>query len=239
MSRPDLVADSRVLWQLLRGRRRGGSAAERLEAFYAPQAQRYDAFRERMLHGRQELVDRMKVPRGGVVVELGGGTGSNAERFGERLSTLRRYVVVDLCAALLAQARVRAGRYPNMEPIEADAVSYRLGEPADGVLFSYSLTMIDDWRDAIENAVQMLKPGGTLAVVDFHLPDPVAGGMGPMERRFWRAWFAHDGVMLSAEHLSHLTCVLPHHLSSERRGRIPYLPGLLVPFYLFLGHKGE
>jgi S-adenosylmethionine-diacylgycerolhomoserine-N-methlytransferase len=131
MSLPELLADSRILLQLLRGRRRAGSAAERLQSFYAPQAQRYDAFRERMLHGRQELIDRLQVAQGGVVVELGGGTGSNAERFGERLATLRRYVVVDLCTALLDQARLRARKHPNMEPIEADAARFRLGEPAD------------------------------------------------------------------------------------------------------------
>lgn len=238
MSPPDLIADSRVLLQLVRGRQRGGSAAQRLEAFYAPQAQRYDAFRDRMLHGRQDLVDRIQVPSGGIVVELGGGTGSNAERFGERLATLRRYIVVDLCSALLEQARLRARMYSNLEPVEADAIGFRLAEPADCVLFSYSLTMIDDWRAAIDNALGLLRPGGTLAVVDFHLPEP-GGMLGPLERKFWRAWFAHDGVMLSSEHLKYLTSALPHHVTSERRGRIPYLPGLSVPFYLFLGHQGE
>src|SRR6185437_10765676 len=82
MSPRDLLADSRVLLQMLRGQSRVGSAAERLQAFYAPQASRYDDFRARLLHGRSELIDRLITPDDGVVVELGGGTGSNIDRFG-------------------------------------------------------------------------------------------------------------------------------------------------------------
>src|SRR5215469_10130435 len=113
MSPRDLLADSRVLWQMLRGQARAGSAAERLQAFYAPQASRYDDFRARLLHGREELVDRLITPAEGVIVELGGGTGSNIERFGRRMQRLRRYILVDLCPALLEQARPRAHRYRN------------------------------------------------------------------------------------------------------------------------------
>ncbi len=69
MSPRDLIADSRVLWQMLRGQSRVGTAAERLQAFYAPQATRYDEFRARLLHGRAELIERLATPTGGVVVE--------------------------------------------------------------------------------------------------------------------------------------------------------------------------
>ncbi len=53
--------------------------------------------------------------------------------------------------------------------------SYRPADPADCVYFSYALTMIPDWRRAIDNAIAMLAPGGTLGVVDFHLPDAGLG----------------------------------------------------------------
>src|SRR5215469_13068078 len=85
MSPRDLLADSRVLLQMLRGQSREGTAAERLQAFYAPQASSYDAFRARLLHGREELIDRLVTPPQGTVVELGGGTGSNIDRFGRRM----------------------------------------------------------------------------------------------------------------------------------------------------------
>jgi S-adenosylmethionine-diacylgycerolhomoserine-N-methlytransferase len=237
----ELLADSRVLWQMLRGRPRVGSAAERLQAFYAPQATRYDVFRDRLLHGRSELIEHLPAPSGGVVIELGGGTGSNVERFGERAPRLQRYVVVDLCSALLAQARLRAQRYHNVEVIEADVAIFRPQEPADCVFFSYALTMIDDWRRALANAMDMLKPGGTLGVVDFYVSaaEPDAGFVrhAGWERWFWPRWFAHDGVMLSPEHLQALTAALPTHTRFELRGAMPYVAGIRIPYYIFIGRK--
>lgn len=241
MSPRELLADSRVLLQMLRGKPRSGTAAEQLQAFYGPQATRYDAFRERLLHGRTELIERLPASAGSVVVELGGGTGANMERFGARLPTLRRYVVVDLCAALLDQARLRARTRDNVEVIEADVTQYQPAESVDCVFFSYALTMIDNWRAALANALTMLKPGGTLGVVDFYVsaPQPAPGFAyhAPLERWFWRRWFSHDGVRLSPDPLAALVAALPDSQVLERRAPVPYLPGLKVPYYIFTGRK--
>ena len=241
MSPRDLLADSRILWQMLRGQARSGSAAERLQAFYAPQASRYDYFRARLLHGRDELIDRLSTPVGGTVVELGGGTGSNIDRFGRRMQKLQRYTLVDLCPALLEQARSRARVHRNVELVEGDVTRYRPAEPVDCVFFSYSLTMIDDWRAALFNALAMLKPGGALGVVDFYVSraNPGAGFArhAAWQRWLWRRWFAHDGVRLSPEHLEALTDAMPDHVRLERQGPLPYVPGLNVPYYVFVGRK--
>ena len=226
---------------MLRGQSRSGTAAERLQAFYAPQASRYDAFRARLLHGRSELIDRLPTSRGATVVELGGGTGSNIDRFGRRMQTLSRYTLVDLCPALLEQAGSRAGVHRNVELVEGDVTRYRPVEPVDCVFFSYSLTMIDDWRSALSNAVSMLKPGGTLGVVDFYIssarPRPGYVRHSGWERWLWRRWFAHDGVRLSPEHLEALADAMPDHVRLEQQGALPYVPALKVPYYLFIGQK--
>jgi S-adenosylmethionine-diacylgycerolhomoserine-N-methlytransferase len=231
-----LAADARILWTLLRGAGGEGSHAQRLEAFYAPQAEAYDAFRERLLHGRQELIRRLPVRRGQRVVELGGGTGRNLEFFGPRIHGFASTEVVDLCPALLRVAsrraeRITAGAHRNVRVIEADATEYRPPDPPDCVYFSYALTMIPDWRRAIDNAIAMLAPGGTLGVVDFHLP------RGALSNRFWRAWFGHDGVRLSGEHLPYLQSRLEALHCTQSRGPVPFLPGLRAPYYLFIGRK--
>ncbi|HEX4267160.1 MAG TPA: class I SAM-dependent methyltransferase [Steroidobacteraceae bacterium] len=241
MSPPDLLADSRVLWRMLRGLPRNGSAAQRLQAFYAPQAGRYDAFRKRLLHGREELLERLPAGAGDVVVELGCGTGENLERLGSRVARLRRLVLVDLCPALLAQARTRAERLSNVEVVEADIGRYRPPEAADCVYLSYALTMVEDWRAVIANAVGMIKPGGTLGVVDFYVSSacPARGGIRHpgWERWLWRRWFAHDGVRLDPVHMAQLATAVPDCRILERRGKVPYLPALTAPYYLFIGRK--
>jgi len=112
-------ADLRTLLRLLRGHPRRGS-----------QAHHYDAFCERLLPGRRALIERLAVPAGARVVELGGGTGRNLAFFGPRLAELERFDLVDLCPALLEQARKRTARLPNV--YLAALVCPRRGPPTCG-----------------------------------------------------------------------------------------------------------
>lgn len=242
-----LTGDARVLLSMLRGQPKHGSHAERLAAFYGPQASQYDAFRERLLHGRGEMIDTLSAALteqrcsldGVHVVELGGGTGRNLLFFGERLPHLGRVDLVDLCGPLLAEARRRFVDRSNVRVCEADACSWRPDAPADAVYFSYALTMIPDWRAALDNALAMLKPGGVLGVVDFYVsaprPDVGLARHTAFTRFFWPRWFAHDGVRPNPEHLRALRERLPMHQLHEATAPVPYLPLLRVPYYRFVG----
>jgi S-adenosylmethionine-diacylgycerolhomoserine-N-methlytransferase len=231
-----LAADFATLRCMLRGLPRSGPPARRLEAFYRPQAERYDAFRERLLRGRAELMALLDPAPGSRIVELGAGTGRNLEFLGERVARLASADLVDLCPALLERARDRCRRWPNVRVIEGDATRWRPDAPVDCVYFSYALTMIPDWRGAIDNALEMLKPGGILGAVDFTAP---RGGSWPraVARRLWRRWFAHDGVYLDPAILDCLSerarCV---HLLQETAA-VPYLAGLRVPYFVYVGRK--
>ena len=235
MSLANLAGDARVLWRMACGQPRRGDHRARLQAFYAPQAGRYDVFRERLLHGRAELVERLGIDEGMRVVELGCGTGSSLDRMGQRAGRCASIQLVDLCPALLAVALGRAATYPIVEVIEADAARWQPAVAVDRVFLSYALTMIPDWETTIANAVAMLKPGGRLGVVDFHLPSSGSA----LGNSFWRRWFAHDGVQLSAAHLPALLRLLPEAWTDERRASLPYLPGLRAPYYLYLGRRGK
>ncbi len=237
-----LFSDAAVLVQLMRGQSRTGTHAERLQAFYAPQAARYDTFRDRLLHGRRELIELLDPMPGDRVVELGGGTGANLDFFGQkRLRQLDRFELVDICPALLDVARRRSAQLENVHIIKADAVSYQPQEPVDIVYLSYAVTMIPDWEQAIENAITMLRPGGKLGVVDFYVsstdPPPGLVRHEALTRWFWPRWFMHDGVYLSSGHLATLLKRLDVVTLLERRAAVPYLPGFRVPYYVFTGRK--
>lgn len=233
MSAPKLASDARILWRLLRGQPNTGSHAERLQAFYAPQADRYDAFRARLLHGRQELIERLALQPGARVVELGCGTGSSLLRIGRSVGQLASFDMVDLCPALLNLARQRAAGYKQVRVIEADATAWQPDQPVDFVFMSYALTMIPDWSRVIANADAMLAPGGRIGVVDFHLPQ--AGSR--LGNALWQKWFGHDGVNLSDEHLPMLRQRFTECFSSEQRAPVPYLPGVRAPYYVFVGER--
>jgi S-adenosylmethionine-diacylgycerolhomoserine-N-methlytransferase len=242
MSRLDaLRGDFAIVQRMLRGMPRAPSHAAALSAFYAPQARHYDRFRERLLQGRETLIERLPLADGARVVELGGGTGRNAEFFGRKLERIESLTIVDICAPLLAEAHERARRIPQLRVVESDATTYEPEEPVDAVYFSYALTMIPDWRAAMANAIAMLKPGGVLGVVDFYV-SPVRVGPGlaqhdALTRAFWPAWFRHDGVRVSSQHFPELRRLLPEHSFIEARAKVPYLPLGRVPYYVFVGRK--
>lgn len=238
-----LASDARVLWTLLRGQPDAASHAERLNRFYGPQAKQYDQFRERLLHGRAELLESLaaRLNPGASLVELGAGTGRNLAFLQHRIDEFQRVQLVDLCAPLVEQARERWKSQSNVELIEADATTWRPDQAVDAVYLSYALTMIPDWFAALDNALAMLKPGGLLGVVDFYVsrrrPDAEHHRHGGFTRHFWPAWFAHDGVHPSPDHLPYLEYRLETLERHEARASVPYLPGVRVPYYRFVGRK--
>ena len=236
-----LRSDLSVLRAMARGMPRAATQADSLAAFYAPQTEHYDRFRERLLRGRQQLIAKLPLAERAHVVDLGGGTGRNIEFFAERVSRIARYEVVDLCEPMLERARERGRVFPQLRAIHGDATTWQADAPVDAVILLYALTMIPNWRAAIVTSLAMLKPGGVLAVVDFYVAaeQPLAGCSRHnwITRKFWPAWFGHDGVRLDSAQLPTLCSVLPTCELTESLAPVPYLPLLRVPWYAFIGHK--
>jgi len=237
--------DLKTLRHLLFTRARGGTHAERLDAFYRAQADGYDDFRKRLLCGREALVQALPLAPGRVWVDLGGGTGANLAMAGERLAALQRVYLVDLCPSLVQVARRRVGKacWKNVDVLEGDATTFALpeGVQADVVTFSYALTMIPDWFLALEQALRLLRPGGTLGVVDFYVarkhPAPGRARHTGLRRNFWPLWFANDNVWLSPDHLPWLEAHCHTVQVQEHLGKVPYFPAYHVPYYVYLGQK--
>lgn len=235
------LSEVKILWSMLRGQQKQGTLKERLENFYSPQASRYDSFREKLLHGRSEMIDALDLQPGMRVIEVGGGTARNLEFYADLIASLESVEVVDLCGPLLEQARKRCERWPNVHLTEGDAATFKPEKPADRVYLSYSLTMMPQWPQVLDNLVQMLAPSGKLGVVDFYSssadtsPGRVTHGL--FSRNFWPRWFAHDGVYLEPERLRSLQNRFEPISLEERRGTVPFLPGLKVPYYIFIGEK--
>ncbi len=224
-----------IVLSLLRGRRRGDDQAASLDAFYGPQAAGYDRFRERLLHGRQSLLQDLDLRPGERAVELGGGTARNLEFIADRLPDLAEVAVVDLCTPLLevARQRIDARGWTNVSLHQADACTWQPAQAVDVVWCSYSLSMIPDWRLALDNAISWLRPGGRLGVVDFHI-----SSRHPWTSRvFWPRWFGHDGVHLRYELRPTLEQLLEPVQVIEGRGPVPFMPGLRAPHLRFIGRR--
>lgn len=236
--------DVRTLWHLLASRIEGQTHAERLDSFYSGQAAGYDQFRRKLLHGRCELFESLPVPEKGVWVDLGAGTGENAELWGPRLQEFRQVYLVDLCQSLLdvCQQRITDRGWERVSAICADATQFAPAETeVDLVTFSYSLTMIPDWFQAVNRAWELLRPGGMLAIVDFYVsrkyPAETLRRHSWFQRHFWPTWFAGDNVFLNADHLPYLLDRFELVSLKECQGSLPFVPLLKVPYYSLIARK--
>ena len=238
------VSDMKILYHMLLKPVRGESHAERMESFYGEQAEGYDDFRRRLLKGRELLWEKLPKDDDCIWVDLGGGTGANIENFGDSISKPKKIYVIDLSKSLLRVAadRFQKKGWDNVETVEADATTFCPPEGyADVVTFSYSLTMIPNWFAAMENALRILRPGGHIGVVDFYVsrkwPEQNLRRHRWFTRTIWPPWFATDNVFPSPDHLPFLRHHFEQVFLEESSNRLPYVPFIRAPYYVFVGRK--
>lgn len=220
----------------------GDSHAERMESFYRAQARSYDSLREGFLHGRDLLLKECArlSPRGGVWVDIGGGTARNvlAMREYRDLADFERIYIVDISPSMCEVAReaiARAG-IDNVEVVCADASSFTPPSPASLVSFSYSLSMIPEYYRTIDHVLSYLGPDGHLGVVDFYVPRrdeaPERTTVGYTGRWLWRAWFDLDRIDVGPERRAYLDHKLSGAFEFDARARISWAPLLEVPYFV-------
>ncbi len=108
------------------------------------------------------------------MIEVGSGTGRNLIQIARRYPTARLYGL-DASAEMLKTAS-QSLRHAGVEGRVALAHGYAenltpalFGEaaPFDAAIFSYSLSMIPDWRLALAAAARSVAPDGLVHIVDF------------------------------------------------------------------------
>ena len=161
---------------------------ELMDRVYRHQRHVYDLTRKHYLLGRDHLIDRLEPPAGSHVLELGCGTGRNLIAAAKRYPRAR-FFGLDISGEMLTTARksiAAAGLDGRIHLAQADATRV---DPVTGrqrferVFFSYSLSMMPAWRQALAHGASLLAPGGRLSLVDF-------GQQDGLPRRFRTLLFA-------------------------------------------------
>ncbi len=143
---------------------------EHLERYYRFQSSIYDATRWLFLFGRAGILDRLAEasPSPHHIVEIGCGTGHNLCGLARRFPGAR-ITGIDLSPDMLAIARRKTVCFGDRVVLKQAIQRDRLEAGCDGVLFSYSLSMMNPgWEGVLDSALQALVSGGVLAAVDFH-----------------------------------------------------------------------
>ena len=148
------------------------SNAAQMDAVYVHQRHFYDLTRKYYLLGRDRLITRLDVPSHGTVLEVGCGTGRNLIAVAKRYPTARLYGL-DISEAMLTTARASIARtglsnrivLRRADATDFDAVALFGLAAFDRVFFSYTLSMIPDWRAAMAQGAAVTE--GALHFVDF------------------------------------------------------------------------
>jgi S-adenosylmethionine-diacylgycerolhomoserine-N-methlytransferase len=145
-----------------------------MDGIYRYQRYIYDATRKYYLLGRDHLLDELKPPAGGTILEIGCGTGRNLVLAARRYPQARLFGF-DISEMMLETARSsigKAGLAGRVTVARGDATAFdteRLfGTSAfDRVFISYTLSMVPPWRDVLRPAIRAVAQRGRLHIVDF------------------------------------------------------------------------
>lgn len=196
------------------------SHAALMDDIYRHQRFIYNLTRKYYLFGRDRLIRALALKSGDRLVEVGCGTGRNLIKIARRYPETELYGL-DASHEMLKTARaaiVRAGLENRIHLAHGYAEQMTpatFGEtaPFNHALFSYSLSMIPDWRGAMAAAWGSLAPDGALHAVDFG--DLM--GLGRIGRTLLMGWLHLFHVAPRAE--------LIECFSRSPAGKICHLPG--------------
>jgi S-adenosylmethionine-diacylgycerolhomoserine-N-methlytransferase len=170
----------------------GSGHGELMDRVYRRQRHIYDFTRKYYLLGRDRLIREMRLADGAAVLEVGCGTARNLVAIARRYPTAKLYGLdasseMLLTAAQSLEKACLAGKVGLKQAYAEDVTPALFGrdKPFDAILFSYSLSMIPDWKQALAAASAALAPDGRLHVVDFG----DLGGSG-LSRSVLRRWLA-------------------------------------------------
>lgn len=167
-------------------------ASERNRAareLFAPLAGTYDRYANVLSFGqdprwRSFLVSRLNVAPGETVLDVACGTAAVAVEVARDHGC--RVVGVDQSPEMLAEGRDRvgaAGLGDRIELREARAEELPFEDAAfDGLTFTYLLRYVDDPAATVAELVRVLRPGGVMASLEFHVPPE------PWARAGWLAY---------------------------------------------------
>jgi ubiquinone/menaquinone biosynthesis C-methylase UbiE len=151
------------------------SDRDRVREFYGQWAHIYDrlASAPGVRSWRRRAAAALDLSPGDTVVEMGCGTGANVPLLREQVGPDGLIVGIDVTRPLLDRARARTtGRgWTNAHFCTGDATQPPVSGPVDAVLGTFVLGLFRDPAAVVEDWVDLCRPGGRVAVLNFQRSD--------------------------------------------------------------------
>jgi demethylmenaquinone methyltransferase/2-methoxy-6-polyprenyl-1,4-benzoquinol methylase len=127
---------------------------------------------------REHAIDLLGDHEGKVVLDIGCGTGRNFPFLVPRVAANGRLIGVDYSQSILDVARARVERegWKNVELTQDDdAKLATIAGPVDAVLSVWCMGIVYELDAALGKAVDVLRPGGRITIMDFDRARPDRG----------------------------------------------------------------
>jgi len=141
---------------------------KKIKKIYKFQSQFYDLTRWIFVWNRKKALIKLNLKQGEKVLVVGCGTGYGFDFINKKIGIKGEIIGVDYSSHMLDKARKKINKYKlkNIKLIQIDAVKY-IPPKVDVVIYSYSITMVPEWRKSLENSIRVLKEGGRIVITDF------------------------------------------------------------------------
>lgn len=136
---------------------------EKLRTFFNEMADKWDEIQDISYEKLEQLLSRLPIPRGSVILDVGSGTGVLIP-FLRKLFMPSLIVEMDIAERMLAIARRKFGS-DGILYIWGDAESYRFDINFDAIICYSSFPHFEDKEKAIKNLVNFLDGRGIFAIV--------------------------------------------------------------------------
>jgi demethylmenaquinone methyltransferase / 2-methoxy-6-polyprenyl-1,4-benzoquinol methylase len=184
------------------------------KTLFAPLAPTYDRYATLLSYGqdprwRRFLVSRIDAGPGDRVLDVATGTGAVARELVRQKGCT--VVGVDQSPEMLAEARRRLNGAADLVEAGAERLPCADGE-FDGLTFTYLLRYVDDPPAVLAELARVVRPGGTIAGLEFGLPEGPWRGLwelhvraalpaaGAVARNGWREVGSFLGPSIRAYH---------------------------------------
>lgn len=207
-----------------------------MDRMYRYQRHFYDLTRKYYLLGRDRMIEQMDVQAGEAVLEVGCGTGRNLIVLAEKYPAARFYGL-DASSEMLrtAQTKIDAKNLAQRIVLKTELAenldfrqTFGLDEPFDTIFFSYSITMIPTWRESIQAALDNLKAGRSIYIVDFWDQKDLPRWF----QKLLKGW-------LKQFHVKHWAELIPHLEDLEKQGLGKLSITSIAKRYAFLAKFGK
>lgn len=158
-------------------------------SYYNTFSKVYDFFSPKWYYhkARKYAIEQLNLSEDNTVLNLPVGTGQNLAYFNNYLSNTGQIIGIDLSTGMLEKAKQKEkkNKWDNTQLLIGDARevnsvwlnhNVEINGEIDAILCDLGLSGFPDWQDIIDNMMNILKPGGTIVIMDWYLPKPTLRG---------------------------------------------------------------